>query len=162
MRKALWQTARYGIISWLTIGRGNHDAHITGQRFFGLFQTGQFQLVTSSLVADEVIRAPEHVQDFYDQWLHFAEIIKVDNVDAVRLARAYLDAGIITMKYHGDSMHVAYATIAGCQLIVSWNFRHIVNYYKVPRYNAINVLHGYGPIAIYSPLEVATNEEEDV
>jgi hypothetical protein len=44
-------------------------------------------------------------------------------------------------------------------MIVSWNFKHIVNYQKIPLYNAVNILHGYGQIAIYSPLEVVGNEK---
>ena len=41
----------------------------------------------------------------------------------------------------------------------SWNFRHIVNFQKIPRYNAVNTLNGYKEIAIYSPLEVIEYED---
>jgi len=44
-------------------------------------------------------------------------------------------------------------------MIVSWNFRHIVHYQKIPKYNAVNVLNGYAPIAIHSPLEVIPDED---
>jgi hypothetical protein len=53
-----------------------------------------------------------------------------------------------------DALHVAISTISGCDLIVSWNFKHIVHFDKIPKYNAVNVLNGYGRIGIYSPLEV--------
>ena len=49
---------------------------------------------------------------------------------------------------------VASATVSGCAMIVSWNFKHIVNYEKIPLYSAVNTLQGYGSISIYSPLEV--------
>lgn len=132
------------------------------QRFFQLARTGQLQIVTSGLVTLEISRAPEGVQTWYDDWLPQMEIVDVDNIDALRLARAYVDAGVVTPKWHDDAMHVAYATIAQCHLIVSWNFKHIVNYQKDPQYNAVNVLQGYGPIAIHSPMEVIPSEEESV
>lgn len=49
-------------------------------------------------------------------------------------------------------------------MIVSWNFKHIVHFEKIPLYNAVNTLQGFGPIQIYSPLEVAGhgNQDEDL
>ena len=61
-----------------------------------------------------------------------------------------------------DALHVALATVAGCALIVSWNFRHIVNYRRIPMYNAVNTLQGFGDLAIFSPLEVIADEDEDI
>lgn len=46
-------------------------------------------------------------------------------------------------------------------MIVSWNFKHIVHYKKIPLYNAVNTLQGFGPILIYSPLEVAADDNQD-
>jgi hypothetical protein len=46
------------------------------------------------------------------------------------------------------------ATIPECSIIVSWNFKHIVNFEKIPLYNAINIINGYKQVAIHSPLEV--------
>ena len=59
-----------------------------------------------------------------------------------------------------DALHVALATTTECDLIVSWNFKHIVNYRLIPRYNAVNVLMGYGQLAICTPTEVIGDEEE--
>ena len=130
-------------------------------RFFALARAGQFQIVTSGLVTVEISRAPANVRTLYEEWLPTMEIVVIENVKAVHLARAYVDAGIVTPKWQDDALHVAYATIAGCPLIVSWNFKHIVNFLKVPQYNAVNVLQGYGPIAIHSPMEVLSYEEEE-
>ena len=48
-----------------------------------------------------------------------------------------------------------------CNLIVSWNFKHIVHFDKIPKYNAVNTLNRYGQIGIYSPLEVINYEHDD-
>jgi hypothetical protein len=61
-----------------------------------------------------------------------------------------------------DALHVAIATVSACRLIVSWNFRDIVHFAKIPRYNAINEQMGYGAIGIFSPFEVIRYENQDV
>ncbi len=78
---------------------------------------------------------------------------------ARQLQQAYLDAGIVSTQYADDALHVAIATVSDCALIVSWNFKHIVHFRKIPRYNSINVVNGYRPLSIFSPLEVLDYEE---
>jgi hypothetical protein len=55
---------------------------------------------------------------------------------------------------------VALATVVGCALIVSWNFRHIVHFEKVRLYNAVNVLHQRPELGIRSPAEVIEDDED--
>ena len=64
-------------------------------------------------------------------------------------------------KWTDDAGHVAAATIGGADLIVSWNFRHIVHFDKIRQYNAISVLNGYHEIDIRSPAEVIDYEEQE-
>ncbi|MCX6149701.1 MAG: hypothetical protein NTX22_04155 [Ignavibacteriales bacterium] len=78
--------------------------------------------------------------------------------EALKLRDAYLNAKIISKKYSNDALHVALATISGCSIIVSWNFKHIVHFEKIALYNAINISEGYQQISIYSPLEVISYE----
>ncbi|MCG3198990.1 MAG: hypothetical protein HUU16_04465 [Candidatus Omnitrophica bacterium] len=54
---------------------------------------------------------------------------------------------------------MALATILACRVIVSWNFRHIVHFQKIPLYNAVNRLMGYSEIGIHTPLEVIADED---
>lgn len=70
-----------------------------------------------------------------------------------------MKAEIVTGRYEDDAFHVTIATVINCDLIVSWNFKHIVNFDKIPMYSAVNLLNGYKPIAIYSPLEVVGYEK---
>ena len=78
---------------------------------------------------------------------------------ALLLQQAYTKAQILSEKDSIDALHVALATVSKATLIVSLNFKHIVNFQKIPMYNAINTLHGYNQIAIYSPLEVIEYED---
>ncbi len=130
------------------------------QIFFNQVQSGRFQLVTSAIVQGELERAPAEVQNFFDEMLELMEIVDISD-EALQLQRAYLDAKIISQRWSVDALHVALATVAECSVIVSWNFRHIVHSEKIPLYNAVNTLEGYASIAIYSPLEVISYEEEE-
>lgn len=72
------------------------------------------------------------------------------------LSDAYLRHRILTHKFHNDARHIAIATGAGADLLVSWNFKHIVRFDKIQKFNAVNIEMGYKPISIYSPREVTT------
>lgn len=95
---------------------------------------------------------------FYRNSISFCKKVIITD-SALRLQEAYLKQKIVSSEWESDALHVAVATIYKCDMIVSWNFKHIVNYQKIPLYNAVNILHGYGQIAIYSPLEVVGNEK---
>jgi len=127
--------------------------------FFEQTRLGRFDIVLSALVADEIALSPQNVQEFYSEVIEYAETITPSR-QAIALQQAYLDAGVVSAKSSDDALHVATATIAECDMIVSWNFRHMVHYDKKRRYNAVNVLNGYGYIDILTPAEVIEYEED--
>ena len=107
----------------------------------------------------EIEPAPEKVKIIFEELIKIAEIVDVSK-DALELRNAYLKAGILTPKYSDDALHVALASVSNCTLIVSWNFKHIVHFEKIPLYNAVNILTGYSEIKIFSPVEVIQYEED--
>ena len=74
-------------------------------------------------------------------------------------AAAYLTARVVPTASEGDALHVAAATVAGVNLIVSWNFKHIVNYRRIQLFNSVNPAMGYPLIDIRSPLELEEDDE---
>ena len=58
-------------------------------------------------------------------------------------------------------LHIAIAAVAEVDVVVSWNFRHIVRLDKIRLFNGVNLECGYKPLTIYSPREVATHGKED-
>ena len=127
------------------------------KRFFAEIDAGRYRLVTSAIVAAEIEPAPKEVQKLFDRYAATAEIVEIGS-DAIQLQTRYIDSGVVTRKSEEDALHVAVATVARCDLIVSWNFKHIVHFDKIRQYNAINQFNGYGQIGIYSPLEVRSYE----
>jgi predicted nucleic acid-binding protein len=131
------------------------------ERFFDEVRSGSFHLIVSALVQDELADAPSQVSELYAEMMEWTTVAPI-SADALDLQQAYMDAGILAPKWAADALHVAMATVADCSLIVSWNFKHIVHFEKIPQYNAVNAKCGYRPLAIYSPSEVLHygNEEE--
>jgi predicted nucleic acid-binding protein len=121
--------------------------------FLSEIDAGRFTLVTSAVVEAEIEPAPEQVRELFAHYEAIAEIAPVME-DALSLQQHYIQAGVVTPKSLNDALHVALATVSACNLIVSWNFKHIVHFDKIPKYNAVNTLNGYGSIGIFSPLEV--------
>jgi len=115
------------------------------------------KLVTSAVVQTEFLEAPKNVKDFFNELLPLAEIVEVTE-PALKLRDAYLKAEIVSKKYANDALHVALATVSNCSIIVSWNFKHIVHFEKIPLYNAINIVQGFHQISVHSSLEVIKYE----
>lgn len=140
---------------------GVFDDEFSGpsKTFVDAVTPGRFTLVTSEVVREEIATAPEAVRQLFDDVLPIAQIAAV-TADALRLQQAYLGAAIVSERFATDALHVALTTVSRASMIVSWNFRHIVNFQKIPKYNAVNKLNGYGDIAIYSPLEVINHDED--
>jgi hypothetical protein len=71
------------------------------------------------------------------------------------LAEAYLRAGIVPVKKRDDARHVAIATVAGLEIVVSWIHRHLANERKRALFNAVNRLAAYEQtLIIHTPFEV--------
>jgi len=129
--------------------------------FFGQVRAGRFSLLVSDVSRREIVFAPARVRDFFDEWLAFMRLVPVDG-HVLALRDAYVAAGIVSAKWAEDAAHVAAATVAQADLIVSWNFRHIVHFDKIRLYNAVNALRGYRQLEIHSPQEVIDYEDEDL
>ena len=128
--------------------------------FFDRVRDGTLEAVISALVLDELAWAPAQVRELFEGL--DPRLLRVATGDAMYdLRRAYLDANVVSPRWAADALHVAVATVSGCRAIVSWNFRHIVNYKRIPLYNGVNQMQGYGPIAIHSPQEMIFHDGEE-
>jgi hypothetical protein len=117
--------------------------------------------VISEIITAEIADAPTAIRELLVDLLAFKpEIISI-TPEILALADAYQQHAILTPKFFADGMHIALATVAEVDLLVSWNFRHIVRYDKIRLFTAVNLERGYKPLAIYSPREVASDEENN-
>ena len=87
-----------------------------------------------------------------------ADILLPDN-ESLELIHAYERHKILPVKFRNDMLHIAVATVSLADILVSWNFRHIVRFDKIRQFNAVNTENGYQTLAIHSPREVTYYEE---
>lgn len=78
---------------------------------------------------------------------------------ALKLADTYIEEKVVGKTSREDCFHIALATINKSDILVSWNFKHIVNVFKIRGYNAVNVKFGYSQIDIRSPKDILNYEE---
>lgn len=144
---------------------GAQDEEFAGttRRFFEHVCRGKFRVLISQITADELADAPAAVQAILKELPDLAiERVTAGN-DVLELAAAYMDARVLGPSQRADAIHVATATLARADLILSWNFKHIVNVDRIHKFNAVNLMRGCPQIDIRSPLEVEYGDEsEDV
>ena len=123
-------------------------------QLFEVFRLGDATMLISNITLDELADAlppvrqaanivpPEHI-----------EIIAVSR-EARELADAYITGDAIGRANRTDALHIALATLARADVLVSWNFRHMVNWRRIRAYNEINRQNGYPAIDIRTPEEI--------
>ena len=126
-------------------------------RLLERFVRGECVLV-SNLTVQELAGAPDEVRQ------HLAsvpeahiETLQLDT-EARELAEAYITAGVITANMRADAQHIAIASVARVDVLVSWNFKHIVNLRRIHGYNSVNLRRGYPTLEIRAPREVLSDE----
>ena len=70
------------------------------------------------------------------------------SAESEQLADEYIKTGILPAKKRDDARHVAIATLAGVDILVSWNHRHMTRPMKRLQYESVNRLRGY----LHTPL----------
>ena len=125
------------------------------------FRSNRYIPVVSDVTAAEVLPAPEFVRDQYAELLSFSAENIVVTEEALALVADYEAHCVLSSRFHNDMLHIALATVAEVDVLVSWNFRHIVRLDKIRLFNAVNLEQGYKTIQIYSPREVISYGKED-
>ena len=122
--------------------------------FFDSVTKGGIIIIVSDLLEVELLRAPDQVRQFL-QTIPEAYIERLQlSEEAANLADKYIGAKVVGKTSRADCQHIAMATIARADVLVSWNFKHIVNLDKIRGYNGINYQFGYNMIEIRTPKEI--------
>jgi predicted nucleic acid-binding protein len=122
------------------------------------FRAGRLIPVLSDATAAEVTDAPVAVRELHQEMLALAGPVLPITSKVLDLVAAYEGRKILAARYETDMRHIALATVAGVDALVSWNFRHIVRLEKIRLFNAVNVELGYRALNILSPREVTSHE----
>jgi predicted nucleic acid-binding protein len=121
---------------------------------FERINNGEFTVLLSTMLDEELEFAPERIKNLIsnldDGFTEFLE----DKDEAVDLATEYITEKVVGVTSYADCLHIALATIYQADLLVSWNFKHIVNVDRIRGDNSINIKNGYKLLDIRSPREL--------
>lgn len=123
------------------------------------FRDRKYRMVISEVTAAEVLDAPLEIQARYSELKAISEYLEITD-ESLKLLTQYQKHRILGSRYRNDMLHIALATVAEVDILVSWNFKHIVRFDKIRQFNAVNIENGYRELSIYSPREVTTHGKE--
>ncbi len=122
---------------------------------------GQIKSVYSNLTESELANAPERIRKYFESIKNeFKEKVFV-TPEGLKLAQTYVDEKVVGETSLDDCIHIATTTLSKVNMLVSWNFKHIVNIYRIRGYNSINLRLGYPTLEIHSPKEIVNHGNED-
>jgi predicted nucleic acid-binding protein len=115
-------------------------------------------MLVSDLLEEELIFAPNEIKDFFKTLpTKQLESVKLTK-DSIELAELYIFEKVVGETSRADCRHIALATISKADVLVSWNFKHIVNLRRIRGYNSINLREGFLTLEIRSPKELMDYE----
>ena len=131
------------------------------QLLFDMVHNGMVRCVYSELSEKELQNAPERVKAFFQE-LNSTQLERIQiTEECYQLAKMYIDEKVVGHTSFDDCLHIAAATLNKVDILVSWNFKHIVNIFRIRGYNSVNLRLGHGTLEIRSPREIVSNENED-
>jgi predicted nucleic acid-binding protein len=131
------------------------------QRLWAEIKVGVYEVFISPVVAAELERCHEPKRSGLRSRLQEIEYtVLQESAEVVELASRYLAAGVLSKKSILDCQHIAYACVYGCDMILSWNFKHLVNHKTIAGVKSVNALAGYKAMPIYTPTMLTPGGEE--
>lgn len=136
----------------------DNEFDIFTKMFFDKAFRGEIKLIISELLEEELINAPERVKDFFRTLpTNQLELVRLTK-DAIELAEMYIEEKVVGETSRADCRHIALATLSTSDVLVSWNFQHIVNLKRIRGYNSVNLREGLHTLEIRSPKELMEYE----
>ncbi len=129
--------------------------------FFEAVKAGQFVIIVSDLLRAELIKAPSFVKGLLAD-IPSTQIEEISlTSSAIDLADKYIEAKVVGRTSRADCQHIAMATLCRADVLISWNFKHIVNLDRIRGYNGINYQLGHPMIEIRTPKEIQTHGKDE-
>ena len=138
---------------------GPEDRLVATRRVLDGLSRGLWEGFISTVVLEEVERAPKKVRERIGRELRKGYLMVLEESGAsIRLSAAYVSASAMPGDYEDDARHIAVATTNDIRVVVSWNFRHMVNIDRKHKVNSVNLREGFPLVDIVSPWEISYEE----
>jgi hypothetical protein len=134
------------------------EFEIWSKILFSQIVNNEFLVLYSYLVELEISYAPEKVQLLVKtipkknkEFINYSD-------KAVELASLYIKENVVGLTSISDCIHITLATIHHANVLVCWNYKHIVNVDRIRGYNSVNLNRGYKALDIRTPTEILNYE----
>ena len=121
-------------------------------RLWDDFVNRKYEIYISPIVRDEIEKCNEPKRNQMFEKLGQIEFKILERTDEItRLATEYIKGGVLKEKSFADCLHVAFAVVHNCDIIVSWNFKHLANFKTISKVKVVNAINHYREISIMPP-----------
>jgi predicted nucleic acid-binding protein len=125
-------------------------------------KTGEFDVVLSYVDFNELAKCSEEKRAILADFLAQIQYTNVDYSEEIfALAGEFIKHGILKQKSFDDAQHIAVAMVLGCDVVVSWNFKHMVNHKTIDGVKIVSAITKYRDVAIYTPTMIVGGDEDD-
>ncbi len=115
---------------------------------------GEFDASTSEAARREIHDTPSQARQVAMLAALEQLVVLPITVESEQLASRYVSAKIFPPAVADDALHVAIAVLTGQEVLVSWNFKHLVNQRRRAMIDSLNLSLGLPPIRILPPPEL--------
>lgn len=127
-------------------------------KLFDKIYSEEFQVYISEITELELLEAPEKVKELVTK-IPESTLIRLElNKESEELAQKYISENVLGQASQNDAYHIALASVNRLDVLISWNFKHIVNFNKIRLFNSANLKNGYPQIDIRSPKELIDHD----
>ena len=122
--------------------------------FWDILKAGKYDIYISSVVVDELSKCEEpkrtELLSFLNE-IDYTDTAIEGNPEVEVLEAEIKELGILPLRSDNDRLHIAAAIHRECNIIVSWNFKHMVNVKTIDGVRVVCVANNVSPIDIYTP-----------
>ena len=125
-------------------------------------EDGIYDVYLSFVLFEELNGCKPDKQAILDNYIARIEYTSIEPSDEIYLlADEFIKQGILRPKSYDDAQHLASAMVSDCDIVVSWNFRHMVNHKTINGVKIVAALTEYKDIRIYTPTMLIGGTDDD-
>lgn len=130
------------------------------ERFFKEVESEKYEIYISEAVRAEINNATGEKFNLLISLIDRYKPVELElDDDVTQLAESYIENGVLSRKHYFDLLHLAYASVNGMNVLISWNLNHLVRMKTFALGNSVNRAKGYHEIMIYTPEQVIDHED---
>lgn len=125
-----------------------------------MFEEDKYDVFLSQVTLDELNKCHEPKKSVMADYLKKINYTLLElTPEVLKVTNKIIEDGILSPKSITDCQHIAAAVVNGCDCILSWNFKHMVNLKTIRGVRKVAEIQGYESIDIIQPTALLGGEE---